>query len=162
MKTPPKAGERKMLPRIAMYGFQIFSPSGGVVAGIDDPGPGVVAGSGGGPTARGAAGAAAAIDGSGGGFTCRTSAGFASTAGADDSAGAGASALASEMAAGTGALGAAAGAASATGNEARNSPSGFHNALAWSQARSFSLRLLSAIFSRMMDSEKRPAYSPFR
>src|SRR3954471_21624016 len=101
MINPPKAGERKMLPRIAMYGFQIFSPSGGVVAGIDDPGPGLVVGRGGGPTARGAA----AIDGSGGGFTCRTSAGFASTAGADDSAGAGVSAFASEMAAGTGALG---------------------------------------------------------
>src|SRR6476469_3742875 len=53
MMNPPKAGERKKLPRIAMYGLQIVSPGGGccpAVAGIVDPGPVATLGSGGGPT----------------------------------------------------------------------------------------------------------------
>ena len=46
MRKPPNAGVSRMLPKIAMYGLQIVSPSGGfgagfdAVAGIDDPGEG--------------------------------------------------------------------------------------------------------------------------
>ena len=48
------------------------------------------------------------------------------------------------------------------GNDAKNSASGFQSDFASSQARSFWLRLPSAILSRMTDSEKRPAYCPLR
>ena len=134
-----------MLPKIAMYGLQIVSPSGGAVAGIgavggidtvagiDDPGPEVIAGNGGGPLVAGVT-----MEGNGGGVTrCGAGAGSLSLAGA-------------------------AGSVFAAGNGARNSEIGFHAAFAWSQARSLALRLPSATFSRMADSEKRPAYCPFR
>ena len=75
--NPPKAGERKMLPRMATYGLQIVSPAGGwpagvAVAGIDDPGPDAVGevtlGNGGGPAAGTGMGIAAAAAGRGGGL----------------------------------------------------------------------------------------------
>jgi hypothetical protein len=50
----------------------------------------------------------------------------------------------------------------ADGNFAKNSEIGFQADLASSHARSVALRLPSATFSRMTDSEKRPAYCPFR
>ena len=50
----------------------------------------------------------------------------------------------------------------ATGNVARNSAIGFQADFVSSQARSAALRLPSATFSRMADSENRPAYCPFR
>src|SRR5205814_9965878 len=50
----------------------------------------------------------------------------------------------------------------AAGNAARNSAIGFQADFVSSQARSAALRLPSATFSRMADSENRPAYCPFR
>src|ERR1700719_3260079 len=54
MMKPPKAGVSRKLPRIAITGLQIVSPSGGVagtgvLAGIPDPGAGMTLGKGGGP-----------------------------------------------------------------------------------------------------------------
>ena len=86
MRNPPNAGERNRLPRIATYGLQIVSPSGGscAVAGIDDPGPGVtladvIAGKGGGPADRTGTDGVAAT-GNGGGPTRGLSAAFGSVA----------------------------------------------------------------------------------
>lgn len=200
MRNPPNAGDRKMLPRIATYGLQIVSPSGGcpapvagiapvplmapvagidAVAGIDDPGPvpapelipAPVIGNGGGPAgALGVAGKTAAMEGRGGGVTREASTDFASAAGA---------ALLGDVSL-TGSFrdpiskvpdsvvffSAPAPALPevelAAGMELRNSEIGFQAAFASSQARSVGLKLPSAIFSRMADSEKRPAYCPFR
>jgi hypothetical protein len=151
MMNPPNAGDRKMLPRMATYGLQIVSPSGGwpagfTVAGIDDPGPGlidgeIITGNGGGPAAG------IGIGGSGGGVRCGDSDGFgASVAGKLPFSGADALELAEPEVATT----------------ARNSEIGFQEDFASSQARSLGLKLPSATLARMADSEKRPANSPFR
>ena len=93
MMNPPNAGERNTLPRMATYGLQIVSPSGGCavagidsVAGIDDPGPGAALGvpetakgNGGGPAAGiGVAGNTAEMEGRGGGVARGASTGFGS------------------------------------------------------------------------------------
>ena len=184
---PPKAGERNRLPMIAMTGLQIVSPCGGtaatigaglaidrgagivVVAGIVDPGPVTKLGSGGGPAAG------IGIDGKGGGVALADSAGFSSSV---------AAALLAAPEPGEGGW-AASDAGSgfdseeereeaeeedkdgdesdfAAGKVARNSAIGFQADFVSSQARSAALRLPSATFSRMADSENRPAYCPFR
>src|SRR2546423_2921255 len=145
MRKPPNAGVSRILPKIAMYGLQIVSPSGGcgdvVVAGIDDPGPGIEVGNGGGPAAG------IGIVGSGGGFAGVVAAVSAAAFPASVFSSADADAGASDF---------------ALGKAARNSEIGFHADFVSSHARSVALRLPSATFSRMADSEKRPAYCPFR
>ena len=175
MKNPPNAGDKKMLPRMATYGLQIVSPSGGWPAGlaepeIDDSGAGatageVITGNGGGPDARIGAGAGAAA-GSGGGPGRGVSAGFASSVAAAllatppaeggwAASDGGFASVASEDSFSIGA-------GVAADADAKNSEIGFQEDFASSQARSVELRLPSAIFSRMADSEKRPANCPFR
>jgi len=164
---------------IAMTGLQIVSPCGGtaatigaglaidraagivVVAGIVDPGPVTKLGSGGGPAAG------IGIDGKGGGVALEASRGFCSSV---------AAALWAASDAGSGfdseevGEGEEAeeedkdgdGSGFAAGNAARNSEIGFQADFVSSQARSAALRLPSATFSRMADSENRPAYCPFR
>jgi len=146
---------------IAMTGLQIVSPCGGtaVVAGIVDAGPVTKLGSGGGPAAG------IGIDGKGGGVALEASRGFCSSvAAALRAASDAASGFDSEEAGeeaeeedkdGTGSD-------FAAGNVARNSAIGFQADFVSSQARSAALRLPSATFSRMADSENRPAYCPFR
>jgi len=146
---------------IAMTGLQIVSPCGGtaVVAGIVDAGPVTKLGSGGGPAAG------IGIDGKGGGVALEASRGFCSSvAAALRAASDAASGFDSEEAGeeaeeedkdGTGSD-------FAAGNAARNSAIGFQADFVSSQARSAALRLPSATFSRMADSENRPAYCPFR
>ena len=180
---PPKAGERNRLPMIAMTGLQIVSPSGGtaatigaglaidrgagivVKAGIVDPGPVTKLGSGGGPAAG------IGIDGKGGGVALADSAGFSSSVAAAllatpepgeggwaaSDAGSGFDSKEAEEEDKDGD-----GSDFAAGNAARNSAIGFQADFVSSQARSAALRLPSATFSRMADSENRPAYCPFR
>ena len=161
IRKPPNAGVNRMLPKIAMYGLQIVSPSGGApdataaVAGIVDPGPVGPLGNGGGPAAG------IGIEGNGGGVT-RCTAGFVSSvaAGLRPASDCGsASVSASIFFSGATAL---AGAFVTAGNAARNSEIGFQADFASSHARSLALRLPSATFSRINDSEKRPAYCPLR
>lgn len=148
MMNPPKAGERKMLPRMATYGLQIVSPAGGRPAAAGPLGSGAMLGNGGGPTAGVGIGIADTESGSGGGFDTeegREASGSVFTGsdgfsgGADDE-----------------------DAAAASGTDARNSEIGIQEDFASFQARSAGLKVPSAIFSRMAASENRPANCPFR
>src|ERR1043166_6525465 len=160
MMKPPNAGERNKLPMIAMTGLQIVSPCGGcgidgVVAGIDDPGPGTEIGSGGGP----ADGMVTVGNGGGFGVAAGVSPAIFPSSVAAALWAASPSDFASEPEEDTDG---AAGSDLVSGNTANNSEIGFQAAFASSHARSVALRLPSATFSRMADSEKRPAYCPFR
>ena len=135
-----------MLPRIATYGLQIVSPSGGWFAGVEPvtaaAGAGATVGNGGGPAERTGA-ASEGVEGKGGGVIRGDSAAFDSAAGEDC------------VTDGTGLD-------VAAGSEARSSGIGCQADFASFQARSAELKLPSAILSRMEDSEKRPANCPFR
>ena len=152
--NPPKAGERKILPKIATDGLQIVSPNGGPLAGAGPLGSGCMLGNGGGPAAGtgiGIAGAAAA--GRGGGFDAEDGEGSGFAGEGVFSAGSDANFSVELTAADMGA---------AAGRDLRNSEIGCHEDFASSHARSALLKLPSAIFPRMSDSEKRPASCPFR
>ena len=143
--NPPKAGERKMLPKIAIHGLQMVSPSGGWLdgcAGVRPVDGKIIAGNGGGPAAG------TGIDAGNGGGIGRGVAAFGS-ASADGSFADSEEPLSAE--AGVEAM-----------NDARNSEIGCQDDFASSQARSLGLKLPSAILSRIADSEKRPANCPFR
>jgi len=126
-----------------MTGLQMVSPSGGW--GVD----GLTTGAGLGNTDGSGGGPAAGIDivGKGGGITRGAAAFGSSVIGGPDT---------------TSATAAGPGSDFAVGNAAKNSEIGFHADFASSHARSVALREPSATFSRMADSEKRPAYCPFR
>src|SRR3954468_6410775 len=78
MMSPPNAGVSRKLPRMAITGLQIVSPSGGtaaevapgagidLVAGMVDPSTGSMLGKGGGPAAGIGIGIGIDIDGNGG------------------------------------------------------------------------------------------------
>ena len=145
--NPPKAGERKRLPKIATHGLQMVSPAGGwLLAGCASggvPAEGeIAAGNGGGPAAG------TGIDEGNGGGVDRGAATFGS--GSVDGSFTGAEEALSV------------GVALETSADVRNSEIGFQEDFASSQARSVGLKLPSAILSRMADSEKRPANCPFR
>ena len=149
-----------MLPKMAIHGLQIVSPSGGrPVAGIDDRGPGatlggVILGNGGGPAGEIGIGIADGVVGRGGGFGDDKGGGRSGSVGAADFV------TASEAGSSPGL--AAAVAELVLGSDSRNSGIGCHEDFASLQARSAALKLPSAIFSRMADSEKRPVSCPFR
>ena len=140
-----------MLPRMATYGLQIVSPSGGCSAGAGLIAAAAVdsadAGNGGGPAERTGADTGG-VDGSGGGVTRGDSVGFDSVETTFSLAGAAAVELAATEV--------------AAGMAARNSEIGCQEDVASFQARSVGLKLPSAILARMSDSEKRPANCPFR
>ena len=145
--NPPNAGERKRLPKIATHGLQIVSPSGGwLLAGCARGGAvvegGITEGNGGGPAAG-----TGINEGNGGGVD-RGGAAFGSASADGSLAG-----VEEPLSVGA-ALEAAA--------DVRNSEIGFQEDFASSHARSVGLKLPAAIFSRMADSEKRPANCPFR
>ena len=156
-----------MLPKIAIHGLQIVSPSGGraiaaidPVAGIDDPGPGptlggITLGKGGGPAAETGIAMGDGTVGSGGGFA--------------DGAGSEGSCASGEAGFSTGSeisfsltVTAAADSKFVFGIDSRNSGIGCQADFDSLQARSAALNLPSASFSRIADSEKRPASCPFR
>lgn len=144
--NPPNAGERKMLPKIAIHGLQMVSPLGGwPLPGAVPLARGAMLGNGGGPAAGTDMGIAGAASGRGGGFdpegVLEGSDGFV-TGSVDFSV---------EF-----------DGAAAAAPDARNSGIGCHEDFVSFQARSAELKLPSAILSRMADSEKRPASWPFR
>jgi hypothetical protein len=166
--NPPKAGERKMLPKMATHGLQIVSPLGGA---IDGPGAaalgiGVIVGNGGGLDAGVGTGTAVDVGGRGGGFTVAaargvsgsgTSIGFSSGCVAGFSTRTLASSSADFSVGGATVTDC----ALVAGSDSRNSGIGCHADFASLQARSVALKLPSASFARMSDSEKRPASCPF-
>ena len=168
--NPPKAGERRMLPTIAIHGLQIVSPVGGG-AGVDAAAAaltdGPMLGNGGGLAAGVGTGREVDVAGRGGGFPVETgrdvsgsatSAVFSVGCAATFSAGTVASSSADFSVGGVTVTDC----ALAAGNVfSRNSGIGCHAAFASLQARSVALKLPSAIFARISDSEKRPASCPF-
>jgi hypothetical protein len=160
-----------MLPKIAIHGLQMVSPPGGcavaeidavpgidAVAGIDDPGPGVtlgvvMIGNGGGPAAGTGVGTATGAVGSGGGFADEEE--------GEDSAVGGEADFSTGSGAGFSVKAAAEDSDLVFGRDSRNSGIGCHADFDSLQARSAAVKLPSAIFSRMADSEKRPASCPF-
>ena len=163
---------------MAIHGLQIVSPSGGrVEAGIDEAGPdatpgGMITGKGGGPAAETGLGIAGVKVGSGGGFAPEEGVEDSEADGAADfstgsiaafSTGVSVAALFGADSGPAFSMGAAAGGSELVlGIDSRNSGIGCQADFDSLQARSAALKLPSAIFSRMADSEKRPANCPFR
>ena len=154
---------------MATHGLQIVSPLGGCAvtgAGASALAAGVMLGSGGGPDARIGTEPGVDVVGRGGGFTVEAGRrvsgsgvekGFSTGCAAGFSSGTVASSSADFSVGGEtvtdGAL--------AAGSDSRNSGIGCHADFASLQARSAALKLPSASFARMSDSEKRPANCPF-
>ena len=167
--NPPKAGESKMLPKIATHGLQIVSPVGGgagdgtAAAALTD---GAMLGNGGGRDAEIGAGVGVDVVGRGGGFTVKAGRGV-SGSGVETGFSTGSAAGFSVGTAANSSADFSVGGATLTdcalvfGSDSRNSGIGCHADFASLQARSVALKLPSASFARMSDSEKRPASCPF-